>query len=356
MAKTHYEVLGVGKDASAKEIRAAYRKLVLIHHPDRSKAPNATALFVRISEAYEVLSDPARRASYDRLIAPKPAAARPASPSPKVTPKAPPRKPSPTLAADLVRLTSLLGKARYVEAERLAQRLTRQHPGEAIPYAVLADIHRFRGELKQAAEMYSYAVQMAPGNEVYQEKHEQVLAAMSHRERSAGAASSRNPVPPVLIGSGVALVAAIYVALHNERPTLPDLAIVSTWTLGLVVMLFLSGVAAGATLALSGLLDSFGETHGSAVAKVPPSAILGMVALANYWAAAALYVLVGSSQNAFNATTSHVVAAVGAITCLMTVSSAANGLIDPTQTFWWGGNVIYLGALVGWLVADSFRS
>ena len=54
MPKTHYEILGVKKSATQDEIRTAYRRLVLKYHPDRSKDPKSTDVFIRITEAYEI--------------------------------------------------------------------------------------------------------------------------------------------------------------------------------------------------------------------------------------------------------------------------------------------------------------
>jgi molecular chaperone DnaJ len=65
--RDYYEVLGVPKDASKDQIKAAYRKLALQYHPDRNKAPGAEEHFKEISEAYAVLSDDAKRAQYDRF-------------------------------------------------------------------------------------------------------------------------------------------------------------------------------------------------------------------------------------------------------------------------------------------------
>jgi curved DNA-binding protein len=65
--RDYYESLGVGRDASADEIRQAYRTLARKHHPDVSKDEGAEDRFKEISEAYEVLRDPDKRARYDRL-------------------------------------------------------------------------------------------------------------------------------------------------------------------------------------------------------------------------------------------------------------------------------------------------
>ncbi|CAM3439094.1 molecular chaperone DnaJ [Marinicrinis lubricantis] len=61
-----YEVLGVGKDASEDEIKKAYRKLARQYHPDVNKAPDAEEKFKEVKEAYDVLSDDQKRATYDR--------------------------------------------------------------------------------------------------------------------------------------------------------------------------------------------------------------------------------------------------------------------------------------------------
>lgn len=58
----HYAVLGVNKDASADEIKKAYRKLASQHHPDKG---GDTAKFQQIQEAYAILSDPNKRSQYD---------------------------------------------------------------------------------------------------------------------------------------------------------------------------------------------------------------------------------------------------------------------------------------------------
>jgi molecular chaperone DnaJ len=61
-----YDLLGVSHDASEAEIKKAYRKLAMEYHPDRNSAPEAEVRFKEITEAYEVLRDPQKRAAYDR--------------------------------------------------------------------------------------------------------------------------------------------------------------------------------------------------------------------------------------------------------------------------------------------------
>lgn len=61
-----YEILDVASDADAKTIKKAYRRAALRNHPDVSKAPDARERFMKIQDAYAVLSDEAKRRAYDR--------------------------------------------------------------------------------------------------------------------------------------------------------------------------------------------------------------------------------------------------------------------------------------------------
>jgi molecular chaperone DnaJ len=69
MAKRdYYEILGINRDASADEIKKAYRKLAMKHHPDRNPDnPKAEEHFKEAKEAYEILSDVQKRAAYDQF-------------------------------------------------------------------------------------------------------------------------------------------------------------------------------------------------------------------------------------------------------------------------------------------------
>lgn len=65
--RDYYDILGVSKNASKEEIRKAYRKLALQWHPDRNKTSQANDKFKEINEAYEVLSDPKKKETYDQF-------------------------------------------------------------------------------------------------------------------------------------------------------------------------------------------------------------------------------------------------------------------------------------------------
>ena len=65
--RDYYEVLGVSKDASAAEIKSAFRQLAKKYHPDVSKEPDAEKKFKEVQEAYEVLGDETKRQQYDQF-------------------------------------------------------------------------------------------------------------------------------------------------------------------------------------------------------------------------------------------------------------------------------------------------
>src|SRR5471030_3170563 len=66
--RDYYDVLGVQRGCEGADLKAAFRKLAMEHHPDRNDGcQHATARFKEINEAYGILSDPQKRAAYDRF-------------------------------------------------------------------------------------------------------------------------------------------------------------------------------------------------------------------------------------------------------------------------------------------------
>lgn len=67
LSDSHYETLQIKKDASADEIKRSFRELALKYHPDKNKSSDSKEKFLRIVEAYEVLSDNNLRKKYDMM-------------------------------------------------------------------------------------------------------------------------------------------------------------------------------------------------------------------------------------------------------------------------------------------------
>jgi DnaJ-class molecular chaperone len=63
----YYKILGISKTATADEIKKAYRKMALQYHPDRNKSKEAEGKFKEVTRAYEVLSDPQKKQTYDQF-------------------------------------------------------------------------------------------------------------------------------------------------------------------------------------------------------------------------------------------------------------------------------------------------
>jgi len=65
--KDYYDILGIDHSATKDDIKKAYRKLALKYHPDKNKEKGAEEKFKEINEAYQVLSDPQKKAEYDKV-------------------------------------------------------------------------------------------------------------------------------------------------------------------------------------------------------------------------------------------------------------------------------------------------
>lgn len=359
--RTHYQVLGISHNFTSTELRSAYRRMALMHHPDRSQAPDAVDRFIEIVKAYEVLNDPQRRESYDRLqgIELGQAAVRPGSVAEPARSEASrssaherPGAATQT-APDLDRLASLFGHGRFGEAERLARAMIKAHPGLAVPYAVLGDVLRSRGDHAGAATQYAYAYQMEPRNAVYAKRHEESMRRTSRNSGGTGAA--RTPTSALWVAFCGVLVVAAYLALSHEPAFLPRLPFVSTWTLSAVMGTLVSGLMVGASMSQAGLLDQFEAATSASTGRPSPTVALAFVALANFWVAAAMYVAIGHPQSAYHYSTSRVLSATASATIVLSLASALGGTMDAWQLLVWGGNLVYMGALCGWMVADSLR-
>lgn len=68
MPLTYYDILHLDKNASQNEIKNSFRKLALKHHPDKNKSSESHQIFLKIVEAYEVLSDLNSRKKYDLTL------------------------------------------------------------------------------------------------------------------------------------------------------------------------------------------------------------------------------------------------------------------------------------------------
>lgn len=203
--------------------------------------------------------------------------------------------------------------------------------------------------------MYAFAVQMDPRNQLYQQRHEELLGALNMKNSVHTEATTSAQMATPFVGGFLVLLSCCYLVISNEAPMAPGFKLLSSWTVGLVVMLFLCGVAIGGSFSVGHLFDRFSTVTTSTLGRTNPSIVLVAVAIVNFWAAALLYIAVGLSQGSFNFSTSRLVGAVAGATGLVSLACLISSRLDGWQTLLWGGNLIYVGALCGWMVADSFR-
>lgn len=368
MAQDHYRVLGVAKNATAAEIKSSYRKLVMAHHPDRNPSKESAETFLRVTQAYEVLGDPDRRKHYDSVsdgerrraaTGSRPSTAQTqtqAKPQPQPKPQAPGSSSKvTTVAADVTRLTLIFTRGQFVESEKLAKAILSRDSRQPIPYAVLGDLARAKGQLDEAAKLYAYAAQMDPRNPIYHQRHEELIRA----KNPDGKASTRDDrgVISAIVGGLLLVSTMLYVIVAKENPLVPSFGLISTWTLGLAVMLFLGGVSMGAVLCSGSFIDRFSMSSTNSLGRVSsPMIALTTVAVVNFWAAVALYAGISAAQRSFNRSHLRFVAGIGVVVLALTAACAGSQTnFAPMQTLVWGGNLAYLGGVCGWMVADGFK-
>ncbi|MCE9558080.1 MAG: DnaJ domain-containing protein [Armatimonadetes bacterium] len=370
----HYSILELKRGASEQDIRAAYRRLAKKYHPDLDPSEGAKEKFLQIQSSYEVLSDPRRKAAFDGLVDVREkitseSQARASGERVKTASyggrevEEPTRvKPKINIEPEILRLRQYVAQSKLNEAEELARALTAREPNHAVPYALLGDIMIARGERGKAAEFYAFATQLEPNNQDFARKYESALRAVSTTVR-VGSKSERIVYQdsgvtygPLAAGCGASAACAGYVALAHHEPALASFAPISTWSNTVMIMLLIAGVAIGASLALARLIDEFFLAQGSSLSRIPPTVVLGLVALANFWLAALIYVAIGLFQKAFYRSTTRVVLAVAAATLLFSLASQVTTNVSSIQTLLWGGNLIYIGAVGGWIIADAFRN
>ena len=425
MASDHYKTLGITQGATQPEVKSAYRRLVMLYHPDQNSDPKAAEKFLEVTTAYEILGDTDKRRNYDAILdvefqrekeakarvaqanartnpntrtsgtsgrssdqrpgtrqdtsssrtqgdpkAPQSQTAKPRTPTgpqsgptstrystpPGTAPTGPP-SPTSSVAEDLTRLTLAFNRHQYVDSERLAREIISKDARQPVPYAILGDIYRAQGNYQQAAKMYAYAAQMDGRNTTYQQRYEELLHLVDQTKISPLNVNGPDKQTIALgVGALLVLTTSMYVAVAPEHSIMPGFGLLSSWTLGLMVMLFMSGVIVGSALSTGNMLDRFLASSTSATGRLSPLIALGSVAIVNFWAAAGLFAGLGLIQKAFHLSTTRLLIGVGSATVVMTLAAAiSQSRIDPGQVFLWGGNLTYIGSIAGWMVADSFK-
>lgn len=367
----HYKVLGVRRKATSEEIRAAYRTRARESHPDVSDAPDAADRFHAVREAYEALSDPIRREQYDALLTyqdllDKRRAETP--PPPRAETRDyfqanPPREPKPEdrqtaaqLAPDVLKLTGLHKNGKYAEAKTLAKSILSRNPTIALAYGVLGDVARHEGELGEAAKQYALAAQYDARGEHYQRLHEMMLDEVQRRQRKATIDRPDDiKSGPLGVAFFVGVSAVTYLVFSQEPAIFASIGGISTWTLGLIGMLFLLGLAVGMSLSLSEVIDTFSSSQPAIAGRPPAAVICTGISLISFWVALLAYLVVGGVRQSYSPSLTRWMVGMAVAALFLAAACLSKSPLMATQTALWGGNVAAVGGLLGWMISDLFR-
>lgn len=380
--RTHYEILGVERTASPDEIKRQYRRLAKRYHPDVAATGDAAAAhraFVRLSQAYETLSDPERRQEYDRELrlqelqeadtsslhvnSPPPRAngaraasgAHTAGAGPRAATAGPRPRPRADVTQMLFNAQMDASRGRLSEALILCQEIVRRDPRCASAYSLMGDIYRVQRRHDQAVHMYTMAVQLNPGSK-------EDLAKMERAACESGKSNGARRLPltsaaRVTAAVGTLLAAGLVMlpAVNPGVPVLQSVAFLNTWTdsllWGMVGAAFLVGFVATITGVTGRLDDEFltvtVQTPGGAL---PLGILVMLLSILFYPLAIIAYLLavVMAETPSVPLARMLVFSAVGVGLFAMTLPAAAG------QTLLFGGNVLFPCMILGSFVGSFF--
>lgn len=369
--RTHYEVLGLPRNATPAQIKKRYRELVRKYHPDVAADKVAShRLFLQINQAYEVLKDSARRKSYDEsleldeIIRAKRAAARRQAQSARPTASRSQAAPPPHAPRNV---SQLLRDAQFAfiskrlnSAADLCKQAIAMDPRNARANAMLGDVYRAQGKIDAAIKRYTYAVQFDPTDSESQRKMLNLIESRIRAQRRYEAVP--DPVKMRLtnaIGWTMAFFMIFLIKVYPGAP-IPWLKTyipqISMWSWNLVVFIALASALGGGLLSANGLLrrpdDELVFDNSSGWIAVPVGFILLIGSGFFFLGAAAFYAIIGALQGSLSRSVLTVFGLV------IGVVFAAALMYEPAamkQVLLFGGNVAFLSSLFGWYTGSAFK-
>lgn len=403
--RTHYETLGLPETASLEEIKKQYRSLARKYHPDVNASKQAAQQFSDIAEAYRVLNDTEARRAYDaeRALRQRQANAKPTGPlnhsaGPRPAPKPTPQ-PVTTATQESERLLrqaqTAFTRGRVAEARSLAEQSLRYNRKNAAAWEVLGDVCRNQGRTDDALRHYTMASQHDPRSATVQQKIERIArqpsggysgstgytpatpTARSQASRATGRPSTRTapivtnlteekrPLARILAGFfgffGTFLLLLFTGSYLDKSPQSTQiLPFVSSWSWPFVFSLLAAGALLGSAMTITGMIrrieDDLILTSNSGGAKSPPIGIvIVLVGLVFFWIAAALHLAIALIQESLTPSLLKLYGAIAFMTALFAICWSMPSTGGAGQTLLLGGNVIFAGFIIGWLLGDFFR-
>jgi len=380
--KDYYEVLGVSPNATDEQIRRRFRELARKYHPDVNRSPDAEHRFKEITEAYRVLSSPSLRADYDLMRRSAQSArtgtGRTTTPPPHSRPSAQQsarqQRPSSTSSTHTsarsaeIEAQQILQSAMWAyargnlhEAQSLAKRVLRLQRHNAQAYEILGDIYRQERRIEEAIAMFTCALQCNPRSASAQSKLDALLRQRyfhgTEPPRIANILWARYG-PTVGWAVVTMLVLAPWYLELEADGVFQGIGFISRWSAALALLMLTASMLSGAILALSGRIEPIAQVvwwphrQGLPQARLAVAGLLGVLGLFAFYAAAFLYLLIASTQNAFHRTLNRVVGTVVALTLGFVLSYAPG----REQVVLFAPNLLWFGVLCGWAFGDSVRS
>ncbi|BCW96138.1 MAG: DnaJ domain-containing protein [Fimbriimonadales bacterium] len=363
--QNHYEVLGLSMHATQEAVRRRYRELVRQYHPDVNPSPLAKERFLRIQEAYQVLSDPERRRHYDALLRlqlgeppsarynqPRTQPSRPAAPS---QPRAPA---SDELRRAILQAERAFLQGRMQDALYWAKQATRLAPRHPKGHEIIGDVYRTQGHYDAALSAYTYAIQLDPNNPDLQRKLDATLARTQTPSASPPSPLLRNlpalKLPPEWkLYAAQALGWGAVLFLLTLAHTIPGNPLALGWSVNLLVYLILAGFLTGFLMAISRWVAPIGDAfpwrrRGGQISA--GGALIGLSALC-FPLAVLLYTLLALTQGGLSQSVARVFGVGGALT----LGFALLYPHDMLYTMLFGGNMLFLALMGGWYLADNLR-
>lgn len=365
--QNHYETLGLSIHATQEAIRRRYRELVRQYHPDVNPSPQAKEKFLRIQEAYQVLSDPERRRHYDallRLQMGEPPSARYSQPRTQKPPTTEPTQtqsrtpPSDELRRVIIQAERAFLQGRMQDALYWAKHATRIAPRHPKGHEIIGDVYRTQGHYEAALNAYTYAIQLNPNNPELQRKLDAVI------EHTRSKTPAMSPVGvhhlPVLklppewkLYAAQSLGWGAVLFLMTLAYTVPGTPILLGWSLNLLAYLGLAGFLTGFLLAISRWVAPIGDAfpwrrHSGQISA--GGALIGLSAVC-FPLAVLLYTLLALTQGGL----SRSVARVFGVASGLTLGFALLYPHDWLNTTLFGGNLLFLALIGGWYLADNLQ-
>ncbi|RYG33857.1 hypothetical protein EON81_17105 [bacterium] len=349
-----YAALGLKPGASSAQVKSAYRAIALKHHPDRSSTAESKRIFSAAKDAYEILSDSERKRLIDQGREEREQAARirdiereRAQTQSQARANVAEAKTARDIAEDVQRLSRMFWQGRHATAERLAEEILARDRRQPIPYAVLGDLARARGDLDMAAQQYAYAAQYAPNNELFQKRYEEILN--GHRVVDTKRRERVEATPATNGGLMGAVLATLIGAVLCALP--------SAWIFGPGFWLgtIVSGIGIGAGLAVGNWLDRFGGLSVNALGKPGPAITFGLGGMVCFWAAAIWYAVRGGIGKSYNVTLSRFLGGITLAAPVLALGAFVPEGASPLWTLLFGPNVVTLAAMLAWASVDAMR-